>query len=419
MSEQNRGVTIAINHPPALFWAGAVIFSLFGFVWLALCAFVVWESGLWGLVVALVAAPVGVLYIRFGFSCLLWAAGRLHLTPERLCLRLFGREISSIPAGELGGLYVVQIRTRYSVYNGGYARNLGISGYSPSGLAQLREEQLKKGIFSRHNLPFRKSQADWQIKFAEEYLLRQCKWNQYLMIPRQILWLPWSEDLLALLLQMYPQTPVETVSEKIYYSMHEKWKDAQATRFCRGYEKKPGVPMAWVVFVLIFCLWPVVCIPLAPEIWPVAAIYAVFMTALFGGVMLIELPGVDELHLLPEGIRIRRGRREVLLPKSDLQAVIQCPDTSPRWGIRICCISREECVRRQVLWLQKSKNGRLWLQALQQLPDCDQRLLVGYCSRFFWNLGKKLAPVQRIAYTAQRAETLRQMYPEVLWIEEK
>lgn len=414
MPEQNRGITVAMSLLPALYWVGVTVFVVSGLACTGLCVFAVWDAGLWGILLAVLLLPWCILFFQQTLYFLIQAAGLLHLMPESISLRLFGRELFAIPAGKLGGLYVVQIRAK----NGTLAKYLGVSGCSLSDFTQLREEQLKKGVFSRHELKYRKRRPDWQQKFAEEYLIRQCKWAQAFPIFRKILWLPWSEDLLALLQQCYPQAPVERVSEKsLYKPFANSWKDRQSTCFCRGLQKKPGIPAVVLVFVLIVCVWPVAFLPFSPEVWPLAVMYAVFMTALFGGGLLLGLPESDEISLLPEGIRIRRGKKEVLLPRSGLQTIVHRLNAYPLSDLRICLPEREACVEQQILWLQKSRNRRIWLQALQQLPDGEERLFKGFCNRFHIDLGNQLPPVQWIAYTPDRAEALRQMYPEVSWLE--
>ena len=427
MPQPKTDMKIALNSQNALFWSLTVLAFAVGLWLLGLFPAMIWEDGwLAALLPGLLILPIGVLLLIVGVSSLIQAAGYLELAPEEVRVRLFGRKIFSIPAEKLAGLYIVCTPVRY-----GYGWQIGLSDHSIPELTQLQEQRLAKGIFTRNELPFMKRNGDWQRKFAEDYLLRSAKMQQlflrlqknerHLLPPKDILWLDWSEDLLALLRYMYPNVPVETVPYKEAQRNRNNRKDKDPTRFCREYETGKSAAPRWalVTILAVFCLWPLAVLPDDPENWLFALGYCVLMSAMMGPVLLKSWQDSDIFTLTQEGIFIERGKRKEFFPASGIYAILSRPKEYGRGDIRICLADRQTCVEQQILWLQKRKNRRLWLQAIRQLPDWEHWLMVGYCTRSRWNLGKKLAPAQRILYTPQREQMLRQLFPDALWLEDE
>lgn len=429
MTQPKTDMKIALNSQNALFWAIAVFFIALGLGLLALLPAVIRENG-WiaALLFALLLIPVSALALNMGVSALIQAAGYLELAPEEVRVRLFGCKIFSLPADELAGLYIAWVRVKF-----GHGWQIGLSDHSIPELAQLQEQRLAKGIFTRNELPFMKRSGDWQRKFAEQYLLRDARREQLFFhgvkkpgkVQRKgILWLGWSEDLLALLRYMYPYVPVETVPcKEAQWSCHNG-KDKDPTRFCRGFENIKNATPVWVLaaFLAIICLWPLLLLflwPADPGMWSVEIGYCVLMPAMMGPALLYGWQDSDIFTLTQEGISIERGKRKEFFPASGIFAILSRPKETGKGDIRICLADRQTCIDRQILWLQKRKNRRLWLQAIRQLPDWEHWLMVGYCTRSRWNLGKKQAPVQRILYTPQREQMLRQLYPDALWLEDE
>ncbi len=429
MTQPKTGMKIALNRQPALFWAIAVFFIAVGLGLLALLPAVIREDG-WiaALLFALLLIPASALALNMGVGALIQAAGYLELAPEEIRVRLFGRKIFSLPADELAGLYIAWVRIKF-----GYGWQIGLSGHNIPQLAQLQEQRLAKGIFTRNELPFMKRSGDWQRNFAEQYLLRAAKREQIFLRGvkkagkgqgKGILWLGWSEDLLALLRYMYPNVPVETVPCKEAQWSSHNWHDQDPTRFCRGFEKIKNATPVWVLAALlaVICLWPLPVLFLRPEdpgVWAVVIGYCVIMSAMMGPALLYGWQDSDIFTLQQEGISIERGKRKEFFPASGIYAILSRPKESANGDIRICLADRQSCVEQQILWLQKGKNRRLWLQAIRQLPDWEHWLMVGYCTRSRWNLGRKQAPVQRVRYTPQREQILRQLYPDALWLEDE
>lgn len=429
MSQPKTDMKIALNSQNGLFWVFAVFFIAVGLGLLALYPAVIREDG-WiaALLLSVLVIPISMLLLNMGASSLIQAASYLELAPEEVRVRLFGRKIFSLPAEELAGLYVAWVRVKF-----GYGWQIGLSDRSIPELARLQEQRLAKGIFTRNELPFMKRSGDWQRKFAEQYLLRDAKREQLFLRSvkkagkgqrKGILWLGWSEELLALLRYMYPNVPVETVPCKEAQWSSHNWKDKDPTRFCRGFEKVKNATPVWglAAILAVICLCPLPLLflgPGEPGVWAVVIGYCVLMSAMMGPALLYGWQDSDIFTLTQEGISIERGKRKEFFPASGIYAILSRPKETGRGDIRICLADRPSCVEQQILWLQKRNNRRLWLQAIQQLPDWEHWLMVGYCTRSRWNLGKKQAPVQKILYTPQREQLLRQLYPDALWLEDE
>ena len=109
---------------------------------------------------------------------------------------------------------VSQIKLICSTGKMGY-RNLCLSLLSVEELACCREEILKKGVFTKTELPFRKRKAGWQEEFAGEYLqqpkLRDCKfWKD-----SPAIWLSFAPAAVIYLKAQYPHIPYVNVFECI------------------------------------------------------------------------------------------------------------------------------------------------------------------------------------------------------------
>lgn len=427
MTQPKTGIKIAMHKHTGLFWALTVFLFAVGLWLLGFFPAIIWEDGwLAALLPGLLILPISALFLIVGVGSLVQAAGYLEFAPEEVRIRLFGGMIFSVSAERLAGLYIVCTPVKY-----GYGWQIGLSNHSIPELAQQQEQRLARGIFTRNELPFMKRSGDWQQKFAEDYLLRSAQKQQlflrtekkerHLLPPKDILWLDWSEDMLALLRYMYPHVPVETVPYKEAQRNRNNWKDKDPTRYCRGFETCKSTAPRWALAAIlaVFCLWPLAFLPSDPGMWLYALGYCVLMSAMLGPALLYGWQDYDIFSLKKEGISIERGKRKVFFPASGIFAILSRPKEHGTGDIRICLADRQTCVEQQILWLQKRKNRRLWLQAIRQLPDWEHWLMVGYCTRSWWNLGKKLAPVQRILYTPQREQTLRQLYPDALWLEDE
>lgn len=85
------------------------------------------------------------------------------LRPNEIILKRFGSTIGRIPVSELKSFCAVGC---------GRDNVLCLSRYSFEEMARMNEAKLLRGVFTKHEMPFRKRKADWQDDFAREYLIR-------------------------------------------------------------------------------------------------------------------------------------------------------------------------------------------------------------------------------------------------------
>ena len=146
--------------------------------------------------------------------------------PEGVQIRLFGRVIRQIPISKFKILCAVgNDREQY----------LCLSSWDLEELAQRREDVLRRGIFTRHDLSFLKRNPDWQERFAKEYLLHPRRF------PRNfsILWFAFDPVVVIFLRRLYPHLPYVDLrnsmmgrigmqpSDKIPFSGERYWMDEE------------------------------------------------------------------------------------------------------------------------------------------------------------------------------------------------
>lgn len=109
-------------------------------------------------------------------------------------LRIFGKVIRQIPVSDFKLLCSVgDDREQY----------LCLSIWNLEELAQRREAVLRRGFFSRQDLPFLKRNPSWQERFAKEYLLNP----RHFPRKHPILWLPFDPVVVIYLRRLYPHLP--------------------------------------------------------------------------------------------------------------------------------------------------------------------------------------------------------------------
>lgn len=120
------------------------------------------------------------------------------LEPNMVTLKCFGIPVRRIP--------VTRFKTFCAVGNG-REDILCLSCYSVSEMADMQERRLLRNFFSKHEVPFRKRNADWKDSFAREYLncLRKNPFPTFK--ERDIVMLEMHPALQYAIRQMYPQLP--------------------------------------------------------------------------------------------------------------------------------------------------------------------------------------------------------------------
>lgn len=96
----------------------------------------------------------------FHITCFFYSVTLRH---DEIILKRFGITIGKVPASELKSFAAVGC---------GRDNALCLSRYSFEEMARMNEEKLLRGVFTRHEIIFRKRKADWQNDFAKEHLNR-------------------------------------------------------------------------------------------------------------------------------------------------------------------------------------------------------------------------------------------------------
>lgn len=170
---------------------------------------------------ALVMLLPAVLFLALGVYTLAECLAKLSVTAEGIRVILLGRPLRSIPAEEIrllaGAVY----------YNRGDSYPMiALCTLSLEEIARLREKQLQRNPYYRGNLPFRKQMADWQRKFAGEYIQNRCRKGFGSLFSRKILWLDWDADRLKHLQEMYPHAGWLDATEKKLFDTPPAQKEA-------------------------------------------------------------------------------------------------------------------------------------------------------------------------------------------------
>ena len=171
-------------------------------VWLA---WTEWADGFRGGLVMLIPA-VMMLVDAVNLGLQLFA--QLHLVPEGIAITLGRKTVGLYPAETIGLLCGV---IHYSKST--QTPLLAVCKDTAAGIAARREAQLRRNPYYRGNIPYRKRRADWQEKFISEYMTRRVIAYGF-TLRRDILWLDWSAERLAVLQELYPHTTWVDTSDK-------------------------------------------------------------------------------------------------------------------------------------------------------------------------------------------------------------
>lgn len=182
------------------------------FSWFGIACLLAMSLALLGDLMKLSDNAVGVIMFLIVFG-LLGALGMMVAMPlycymsageQNIEIFLFGRMIRQIPASQIKLICAVGNEMRH---------NLCVSTLEVEELARRREEALKKGVFTKDELPFRKRRAGWQERFAKEYLLKP-KWRDCRVRTEDpIIWLNIDIVSILYLRNRYPYVPYLNLTE--------------------------------------------------------------------------------------------------------------------------------------------------------------------------------------------------------------
>ena len=356
----------------------------------------------------------GLMFILLGLGCLISALARMHLVPEGIAWALGKYALRQIPREEVKCFCIA---AQYSKH--GLVYRLGISCKDIADLARLRENQLLRNPYMRTTVPRIKASPGWQQKFAGEYIKKKAVWNLIGILGRHIIWNAYSPELQALLKMEYPEVETHIFLER-YTPYGTKWVDRDPRRFCRGRAKetdKFGVTflcMAIMVspLLLILCVGETL----------LAALPLMLCFGLIIGLSWYFSRGeYDVVHLSEDSIRIMRGKREYShISREQIRRIIHVNngmESSSEGYLAVTALNPEQILDKEMTALSRTGNGRILLNAWQQATGWEQRLVARHCAKRISQWGLNSKDYLIMCCTPQRIQTLREMYPEVEWID--
>lgn len=233
---------------------------------------------------------------------------------------------------------------------------LCLSQYSEAELADLQEKRLLKGLFTRHEVPFRKRTADWRRTFAREYL-NWLLWHPLKSVSSpKFLFLNMDQAAPALIRELFPMVSSRNYLEKVYL-----------------YEKPEQVPT------------------MALELHPKAA------------------------QLLPEGVRVLEKEKAVwFLPAHQIKTILRLDrfvsqskvESEHSARLVACALTRQE-----LLALAEKAPARIPLTA-----GADAAI-VTYCMNRVRAWKKTDLQMCPLFYCEKNEKALRKLYPQAQWID--
>ena len=366
----------------------------------------VFDSPMTALFITLLGVPYGILAVPFLLN--IWI--KIHLFPQGIAVTLGNKTLMQYPREKIGMFCTVEW------WEKGWFRMMGISIHTPEEVTALREQQLQKGIFTRHEVKFRKRVENWQGLFRQEYLIRRAR--AVLLAPwkRDILWLDLNPEVQALLRQLYPEILWENLRRKGDLShKNTEWTDKDPMAFTRTGgpdNEKDFLTMLMVVLLILLVL--LVC---------------------FDGLELLILPGgsfctlvgtmawmcrgeSDVFCLSSAGIRIMRRKQEhAVLFAGDIRTVIKCECSTMagdyvRMAMIVSTASAEELAQRGLQWMDPSI-----AEAMVNIPGWERAALYRMCMQTGQKAKMKNGDCQILRWNQQREQTLRELYPQAEWID--
>lgn len=272
------------------------------------------------------------------------------LFPEGVQVRVLGKVIRQIPVSEFKLLCAVRDDR---------GQSLCLSKWTVEELAMRREEILRKGYFSRQDLPFMKRKPDWQEHFAKEYLLHPKR------LPRgfSILWLPVDPVVAIYLRRLYPQLPYLDVRSNLAGRMYPQSPDQIPFYFERYRADEEGMHI---------------------------------------------LRGRDRLEIR-------------CIPADKIKTIVRVDrftegtTIEPSYGIYLVV---SELSLAELAEKGKQKGWSKWKRRIiEQLPEAEEMYAAEFhfSGLFTWNW--KTSPNCHIRYTPEAENLLRQLYPHAQWVD--
>ncbi len=329
----------------------------------------------------------------------------LVLSPQSVRVQRGNRVLREIPGESIRLIYTVPA----PVWDR-WRSQIAVCSVTVSEIAQQREAELKKGIFTRDELVFRKRNAEWETLFCREYLDRAAK-NPFSRQPRDIVYLPqgYCQWLSVLLRQLYPQSTFLAGEPD---SLPVAPEETNVDSFRRSVSTVDETVLSVLAAVLFL---PLLVILFFSAGWPGCLI---LLSVFLPGGLLFAYLLMKEREILtpkPDGIHIsRRGKETYVWPAEQIRTVAAVP-VPVRQSERIYLILSPDSPSQlaQAAW-NRTKPGdpsRAVLEAQLQLPQGEARLAVTeLCKLCAW---QELPGTRILAVdcTPLRLKKLQETYP--------
>ena len=292
-----------------------------------------------------VAAFLVMLFIPFCYA--------IEVCSEEIQICLLGNVIQKIPFSAFKLLCAV---------GNDRTQDLCLSTWGVEELVHHQEEVLRKGMFSRHDLPFRKRNAGWQEQFVKEYLMKP-KWNLLkLHTHTPILWISFEPVTVIYLRQLFPQIP--------YLDLRDTFAERSA--------------------------------PVYPDGMP------------FSDKQFHHKIDAQGLYLLKGEQTLRSFSKEEIKTILRLDRFTSYSKLEPNHG-KYLAIS--ELCANELAALGREKVRPHWkCRLIDLLPQAQEIYAIEYCARSIpWNPRKDEYCI--LDYTEKKAQQLRQLFPDVRWID--
>lgn len=370
-----------------------------------------WREGAYG--AGLFMLAIGFALVGFAFCLILRSLARLRITRKGMTLTILGRRCREIPAEKLCFAW------RAETWNGkNYFDILGISSVPQGELIRRREAQLRKGIFTRDELKFRKRAADWKKTFLKEYLKKAARHPFSRLFGEEVLVL--EGDILCgkekLLKQYYPRVKWYNFCSRLAEASAQ---DRRPDHFLRGRTGKgDSGALALFVFVMFFPLLALLFVDTARS--AVLVVSALLLTI---ALLLRPVLRLEEEELVPreDGIHIYRKQQQAgVFPAAKIRTVgvvFSVDSSSYVPYLVVTPRTPEELAAAQRARMEKRAGCQDALAALMQLPDWETLLALQELSRqVFWTEYRNQETLV-MAYAPERMGTLRNMYPNAVFLD--
>lgn len=348
--------------------------------------------------------------------CSVFAFAKVWLLPERIVVTLFGKTLGCYPVEDIR--FFGKMPWRPKVPQGTW----GIFCYSMEELAQLRERELRKNAYTRGDIPFRKRTAGWQKEFANEWIWR--KRHMPVLVHDKYCLLEFSPEIHALLKRIYPNIPLEIFGDR-FGSGEPGWKDKDPLAHCRDRVNRASYTAVrvclWIVMLLPGLIWGTVFLmgmPLNEEMLS-GLLVCVLWAVPFMGLLYCAHVSYAVLCHTPQGLTLVQGRKPRAIAAEEVRTVVSIKncDGYSRQHLYISTLDVHAFAEKAAHSLRFWGGDRAYLDACRHLAEWEQLAILRYCMKKLdmgVNDPKEVITIRR---TKDREQTLRERYPDAVWIE--